>query len=237
MTRATNVFTSPGELFAEVAQAKTQTSSWLLPLLLSIILAIVFTFSLYNNPTLRQQIYDMQMRGMEKAVAEGKMSQDRADTIRDQMESSGPMMFMLIGGGGASIGIAIMFFGATLLLWLVVKFGMKASAGYGKMLEVFGLASLISALGSIVTLIMMNLFNTMYATPGASLLIMGSFDPTNTSHRLLASLNIFTIWQTAYIGIGMAKLSGKSTGVGMGVAFGLWVLWAVGSSVLGFGMR
>ena len=237
MTRATNVFTAPGELYSEVASAPAQSSSWLVPFLISIGLAIVFTFALYNNLSLRQQIYDMQTRTIQKSVDEGKMPQERADEMRERMENSGPVMFMLIGGGSAIFGIAVMFFGATLVLWLIAKFGLKSSGNYQKMLEVFGLASLVSILGSIITLIMMNLFDTMHASPGGGLLVMNSFDPANTGHKLLASLNIFTIWQASVLGIGVAKISGKSSGVGIGVTLGLWALWAVVSSLLGFGMR
>lgn len=37
MDRITNVFTSPSELFDEVAVSQVQTSSWLVPLILSIL--------------------------------------------------------------------------------------------------------------------------------------------------------------------------------------------------------
>jgi len=239
MTRATNVFAAPGELYAGLASTPPQTTSWLVPFLISIALAFVFTFALYNNPSLRQQIYDIQGRAFQKAVDEGKMPQERADQMREGMENSGPLMFMLFGGGSAIVGIAMMFFGASLILWLIVKFGLKSPAGYPKILEVFGLASLISIFGSIVTLIMMNLFNTMYATPGGGLLVMGSFDPMNTGHKLLGALNVFTIWQAVILGIGVGKISGKSsgTGIGIGITIGLWGVLAVASTLLGLGMR
>jgi hypothetical protein len=50
-------------------------------------------------------------------------------------------------------------------------------------------------------------------------------------------LNIFTLWESAVIGIGLAKLSGKSTGMSMGVVFGLWLIWVLISSSLGWGGR
>ena len=234
LTRATNVFTSPTELYGEVASAPPQTSSWLLPYLASMLLAVVFTFSLYNNATLRQQIYDMQTQGMQKAVEQGKMSQERFDQMKEGMESSGPMMFMLIGGGGAVIALTCYFFGITLLLWLIMKFGLKFAGTYGKMLEVYGLASVIGLLGAIVTLLMMNFLNSMHATPSGSLLIMNSYDRNNFVHNLLASLNVFTLWQAAVAGIGVAKVSNKSNGTGMGIVFGLWLVWVIVSSALGW---
>src|ERR1041385_37183 len=217
MTRVTNVFSSPGELYTEVASAPSQTTSWLVPLLCSLILGIVFTFALYNNPVLRQQIYDVQEEGMRKAVAQGQMTQEQMDTASERMESSGPAMFMLIGGGSTVVILAISFFGASLVLWLSAKFILKFNGSYKKMLEVFGLAAMVGVLGSVITLLMMKMLNSMHATPGGALLIMDSFDRGNMGHKLLASVNIFTLWQTGIIGIGLSKLSGKSTGTTLGL--------------------
>ena len=237
LTRATNVFMSPGELYAEVAQASPQTTSWLVPLVLSIIIALVITVSLYNNPTLRQQIYDMQEQGMKKAVAEGKMTQEQMDRASEAMESSGPVMFIAIGGVSSVVIMAVVFFGVSLLLWLAGKYMMAMPGGYKKMLEVFGLASLIGVLGAIVTILLMNVMNSFYASPSGALLVLDSFNHENKMHRLLTSLNIFTIWETALIGLGMSKVSGKSVGTGMGISFGLWGVWTILAVLFGWGIR
>lgn len=237
ITRATNVFASPSELYSEVAAQPVKASSWSIPLVISLVLAVIFTFSLYNNPSLRQQIYDSQERNWKQAVAQGKMTQDQYEQFSNGMESSGPTMFMLIGGGAAVLTISVFFFGLALVVWLIVKFGLKASASYGKMLEVLGLGSFISIVATLVTLLLMNAFNTMYATPGGSLLIMSSFDPTSVLHRFIASINIFTIWEVVVLGIGISKISGKTTGVGIGIMGGLWIVWVILSSWLGLGMR
>ena len=93
---------------------------------------------------------------------------------------------------------------------------------------------MIGILGSIVTVLMMYALDSIHATPGGSLLLMGSFDPHNIGHNLLASLNVFTLWQTAVVGIGLAKISGKSNGVAMGTAFGLWALYTLATSLIGW---
>lgn len=237
VSRVTDVFTAPGDVYAEVAEAPVQTSSWVLPWVISLLLAIGFTYALYNNATLRQQIFEMQERGMKEKVAEGKMTQDQYDRFSEGMESSGPVMFMLFGAGSQIIFISVVVFGVTLVFWIVAKFGLKFTGSYTKMLEVYGLASVIGILGSIITLLMMNLFDSFYAGPSASMAMLGSFDATNKVHRLLASLNVFTLWQVAVLGIGTAKVSRKSVGAGMGIAFGLWAAWAILSSLMGWGMR
>ena len=174
---------------------------------------------------------------MKKAVAEGKMTQEQFDQVSERIESTGPVMFMLIGSGFAIVSLTAMFFCGTLVVWLAAKFGMKFTGTYGKMLEVYGLASLIGLLGSIVALLLMNVFDSMHATPGCGMLLMNSFDPTSTIHRLLASINVFTMWQVAVLGVGVAKVSRSTIGKGVGIVFGLWTLWVILSSVMGWGLR
>jgi hypothetical protein len=237
MTRATNVFASPSELYTEVASMPVRASSWAIPLIVSLLLALIFTFALYNNPALRQQIYETQERTWKQAVTDGKMTQEQYEQFSNGMESGGPVMFMLFGGGIALVSVSLIFFGIALLTWLILKFGFKASASYGKMLEIFGLASLIGIFGTLISLVLMNAFNTMYATPSGSLFMISSFDPTKTLHRFIASVNIFTIWEVVILGIGFSKISGKSSGVGIGTMTGLWIVWVILSSVFGLGMR
>lgn len=237
MTRAANVFASPNELYGEVALAPPRKSSWLIPFLLSVIVAVLVTFSLYNNPTLRQQIYDMQLQGMRKSVESGQMTQDQYDQISGRMESSGPVMFMAVGAGFAILVIAVMYFGGALILWGTARIGLKFGGSYSKLLETFGLASLIGVLGSIVTVLMMNLLDSVTAGPAASLIILRSFDPTNIAHRLLATLNLFSLWEAGVLGIGLAKLSGRSIAAGMAYSYGLWAVWSIVASLLGFGIH
>ncbi len=237
MTRAANVFASPAELYSEVATQPVKASSWSIPYIVSMLLALVFTYALFSNPILRQQIYDMQERTWKEQVASGKMTQGQYEQMTNGMESSGPVMFMIIGGGTSVIMISLVFFGLALIVWLIVRVGLKATASYGKILEILGLASIISIAGTIVTLLLMNAFNSMYATPGASLLILSSFDPASTAHRFIAAVNIFTIWESVISGLGIAKISGKPYSVGVGVMVGLWVIWVIVSSLLGLGVR
>jgi len=227
-----NVFSSPGELFTDVAGMPVQKSSWVVPYVLSLLLILIFTYALFSNASLRQQIYDVQIQ---KAVEQGKMTPAELDQMRERMEGSGLGMFMLFGAGfQIAIGSAI-FFGLALVLWLVAKFGLKAGAGYEKLLEVTGLASIIGLIGAVITLILMYMFDSLRATPSAALAVLSSYDHENKVHHFLSLLNIFTLWQTYILGIGLSKVCYKSTSTGVGVAFGLWAVWTVLSVVLGWG--
>ncbi len=235
--RITGIFTSPNEIYGEVASLPVQSSSWVVPYVSSLILALIVTYTLFSNESLRHQIYDMQAQKMEKAVQEGKMSASQMEKAREQMEGSGPGIFLAIGSVSAMVMISVMLFGGTLALWLAAKFTLKAGAGYSKMLEVFGLASVIGILGSIVTILLMYVFDSLYASPSPALAILDSYDHNNKLHGLLSSLNVFSIWEAGVIGVGLSKISGKSTGTGLGVAYGLWGLWVIVAVMFSFGLR
>ena len=224
LTRMSNVFAAPSELFSEVAAAPPQTTSWLLPLLVVVIISIFSSYAIYNNADLRQQIFAMQQKGMQKSVAEGKMTQEQFDTATDRMENSGPVMFIVIGSFiGIFPAVFVLFIG-TLAVWLIVKLGLKSPAPYSKLLETYGLTQWIGVLGGIVTIILINVMNSMTATPSAGLFLGESFDMFNKGHKLLGSLNVFTLWQFGVFGIGIAKVAGKSVGTGMLVSYGVWAV-------------
>lgn len=233
--RVMNVFASPSEAFEGLDSAPPSTSMWLVPMVISMIAGILFTYLLFSNPTLKSQLFDMQTHGFEQMVKDGRMTQAQADQAREQMEGVGVGLFMVFGGIPVILFVAIAFFGAALFLWLAGKFVLKSSVGYKKYLEVYGLSTWIGVLGSIATMAMMIAMDSFFARPAASLAVLSNFDPFDTTHKILARFDLFAIWQAGVIGFGLSKLSGKSVGTGVGIAFGLWIIWAALSLALGIG--
>jgi hypothetical protein len=221
-----NVFSSPGEAFSDLSQSESKPSLWFITLILSVVIASLFTFVMFSNESLKAQFLETQNQVLQKQVDSGKMTAEQAEQARSRMESMGGM-FIAIGIIGSVVVIAIAFFGAALVLWLVGKVALHSSVGYGKYLELYGISTWIGILGGIVTLLMVVCMNTMHATPSAALAVYGSFDPLNTTHKLLAALNVFSVWQAVVIGVGMSKFANKSVGVGVGVALGLWIVWVL----------
>jgi hypothetical protein len=192
----------------------------------------LITVMLFTNETLKVEMKDVQSKALQTKVEQGKLTQEQADQAESRMDSMGGMM-IVFGIIGAAIFICAYYFGGALFLWLSNKTILKSTVGYGKYLELYGIASWIGVLGSIIAALMMVGLGTMTATPSAALAVLGSYDSTSNFHKLLSAINIFSIWETAVIGIGLSKFSGKSTGAGMGVAFGLWIVWVALSIFLG----
>jgi Yip1 domain. len=227
-----DVFASPSEVFQSLKNTAPSPILWVMPLIATLLIVIMTSIMLFTNESLKAEMKDIQSKTFQKRVDEGKLTQEQADKAETNIESMGGMMIAIVFVGGAIFMVAF-YFGGALFLWLANKTILKSAVGYGKHLEMYGIASWIGVLGGIITVLMMVGLGSSAATPSGALVLLGSFDPTNKLHMLLASLNIFSIWQTAVIGIGLSKLSDKQTGAGMGVAFALWIVWVALSILLG----
>ena len=231
-----NVFAAPGDAFEGIRTSPARASVWVVPLIVIVLLSCGYTWIMFTNETIKSQFMETRREAMQQQVQSGKMTQQQADQASDQMEKAGGMM-IAFGIVAVAIITPVMLFVIALILWLIGKFALKAEAGYGKYLELWGCAQWIGVLGTIVTVLMMVGMSSMYATPSAALAVLSTFKPTNTTHRLLASINVFLIWQVIVAGIGLAKYAGKSSNMGIGLGIGLWVAWVVisvfGLSALG----
>jgi hypothetical protein len=219
-----NVFTSPSDAYEGVTNTASSATLWLIPFLLTLLLAIAATVVVFNNDVLRTQVMEQQQKQLDKSLQEGKITQERYDQTISGMEKMGSM-FVVFGSVFAVIIISLMFFIYTLLLWLADKSILKAAGGYTKHLELYGISMWIPILGTVVTIAMKVGFGSLAAGPSAALAVLNDFDPSNKIHGLLAALNIFGLWQTIVIGFGLSKFSGKSTGMSLAVSFGLWGIW------------
>jgi hypothetical protein len=232
--RMSNIFTSPGAVYSEVANAPVQSSSWSMPFIFSLIFAVLSTIAVLSNASLKEQALAPQRQAMQERVDKGEMTQEQMDQATAVTESG--TITMIVGSISAMVMVAVGTFGGALIFWLAWKLIFKMQAGYKKVLEVYGLAMLIGILGSIVTILMMFVFDSLYASPGGGLLVMNNFNRHNFGHMMLAAFNIVSIWQMSVTGIGLAKVSGKSQGSSIGLALGLWVVWIIILSIIG-GLR
>lgn len=221
-----NVFAVPSEAFEGIRTSPTRASVWVVPLIVLIIVTSLFSVMIFTNETLKMQFTDSQNQRLQERVTSGQITQEQADQQLDGMEKMGGMM-IAFGIIGTVLSMSVIFFAAALVLWLVGKFVLKAEGGYGKYLELYGASAWIGIVGAIVTLLMMVGVGSMYASPSAALAVLSEFKPTDTTHRLLSSLNIFSIWQFVVLGIGLARYSQKPSGTGITVAAVLWVVWTL----------
>jgi hypothetical protein len=234
-TRILNVFAGPSEAFEGIPTLENKTGLWLIPFLVSCVLAVVSLFIIGNDDVLKGQIVDMQSKALQERVDSGQISQEQADQQIEVIERGGAI-FIVFGSITQVFMLALFFFGGAFILWLVGKLALKSAASYGSYLATYGLASWIGILGGIVTVLMMSSLGSLYASLGGALAVYSDFDTTSTTHKLLARLEVFAIWQMAIVGLGLAKITGKAAGMAIGIAFGLWVLWVAAGLAIGLAM-
>jgi hypothetical protein len=230
----TDVFTSPSEVFQRLKGTAPKPTLWTVPLITSIIAVILLVVIGYMNESLKAQRMDATRITFEQRVAEGKMTQEQADKTIEGMEKGG-IIILVVQIVAVAIVMSILFFLYTLLLWLPNKYILKSTIGYGKHLEMFGIVNWIGILGIIVSILLMLALNSIYAQPSLALLVYQNFDISNSSHKIMALINFFGIWQTIVIGIALQKFSAKSTGLCIAVSVIAWIIILGISYLLGLG--
>ena len=227
------ILSSPGEVFQSVASTEPKASNWVIPFVLAILFSIVFTFVVFTQPAIQDEMSAAQMKQYEKNIAEGKMTQEQADQAM-QFSKPGSTMFMVFGVIGVVFVLAFALFVYTLVYWLIGKVAYKSAISYGKVLEINGLTWYIMPISTLITMVMVVAMGSLYAQPAGSLLV-SDFDPENKVHKLLLALNVLEFWMLYVTGIGLSKVWNVSIGKALGVVGGVFVVWTLLKVFVGFG--
>jgi len=225
--KVAGVFTEPGATFENVHLTEKKTSDWLVPTIILIVIVVISTFIKYANPEIMADLQDRQAKQIQEKVKSGQMTQEQADRAIESIRGGFGKTMMYVGTAvGVPITVFVMLFLMCLIWWLVGKYALKGKPVYMKVVSVAGLASLISSLEAIIGAIIAVLQGKMMAGPNLALFV-SDFSMANTMHRLLSSINPFTLWYLAVLGIGLAKISSANTGKSLIWVYGLWALWTV----------
>jgi hypothetical protein len=111
---------------------------------------------------------------------------------------------------------------SAFVLWFISRFFLKVRVPAAKILEVIGLTSVILLLGTIVTALLGAAVGDPAARPALSLLAVG-LKPESHLARVLGALNLFHLWTTAVLAIGLSRLAGVSFKEAAFWVFGYWV--------------
>ena len=232
IARLMNVVVTPGEVFDEVKASKPFYLNWLVPLLLAAVVGVVYVYVIFSQPAVLQGVRESQQKQFQKQVAAGKMTQAQADKAGEAIEQyMTPTIMKFAGAVGAVFSNVAWLFLAALSLWLLGRFVFKGNFTCLQAVEVTGLATMISNLGAIISMLLVVVNGNMYVTPGPALLI-GDFDPGNKTHLLLSAFNLTTLWFIAVLSLGLARLSGASFAKSGSWLFGVWAVFKLGSIFL-----
>ena len=219
-----NVIAAPGEVFDEIKAAPPRVAHWLVPVLLFAVVSVIAVCTLFAQPAIRQTIHDQQVKALDKQVQLGKMTQAQEDQALQVMDKfMGPTMLAVFGSFGAVLNSFISVFWWALVLWLGGRWFLKARFHYLKAVEVAGLASVILALGVILSTLLAVILGRLYVGPSLALLV-SDFDPARRGHLLLGAANVVYFWHTGVLALGLAKLSAAPASRALIFVFSYWLL-------------
>jgi len=221
--RLMNVFAVPGEVFEEVKDTRKSAANWLVPAAIASVVGALAAIVMFSQPTIRQQIREQQEQAFEQHIKDGKMTRQQADQAMTMVEKfTGPTMMAIFGSVGAvAAGFARLFWWG-LVLWLLGRWFLKARFSYLKAVEVAGLASMITVLGMIVSMLLIVNLGKMFSTLSLGLAV-SDFDVKNKSHLLLGAVNVFNFWLIAVLGAGLARLAGVPFLRAVFLVLGYWL--------------
>ncbi len=111
---------------------------------------------------------------------------------------------------------------SALILWIIGRLFLKTDFSFLKSLEVVALGGMILILGSVVTGLLIVICGDDDARPALSLLLPRTH-PADHLRASLDALNLFHLWTTAVLAIGLSRLTGVSFKEAAFWTFGYWV--------------
>ncbi|MCC6866645.1 MAG: YIP1 family protein [Ignavibacteria bacterium] len=232
------VFSEPGVTFESVKISKKK-NYWLIPLLILLVISVISSILVTRDEELSSEIKSQQIEAMRKrfddAVKEGKMTREQADEQLDKSEKMfGGNTFVIFGVLGSFFGILIIFFLKALIYWGGLKI-FKGTAGYIDIMNVLGLAALITAIQMIVDTVLAIFMGKLMINIGPVLLVSKE-SLGKDLYSFIASFDLINIWYLIVIGIGIAKVSKLKYSVAMPFVFALWIIWVILTSFGPLGM-
>ncbi len=227
-TRLTNVFVSPSEVFDEVKASPPTPANWIVPVVMAMIAGIIYSMVVFSQPGVFQHMKNDQEKKYQQLVDSGKKKQAEVDRMREVADKfMTPTFFKVVGILSSIFFTAVMLFLFALVLWLVGRYAFHSHFDYMQAVEVVGLSSMISVIGTIITMLLVVIYGDLSMSPSLILLV-GHLDPENKIHLLLSAVNIMTIWWLVVMSIGLARLSSAGFVKSAVFLFGLWyAVWAV----------
>jgi hypothetical protein len=203
ISRLTGVFFEPAKAFEDIA---ARPSFWV-PLLLTIVSALIFTYLLSQHlgwPEVLRQSNQMNPRATQQMEQLPADQQARAQELQ--------LKFVVFGSyGGAILGRAIFCLIVGLILLGIVRGIMSAPVRFKQIFAILCYASLPSIIQAVLTTVVMflkkpedfNLLNPLVFNLG--------FIETNSKflHTLASAVDLFTIWTILLVAVGLKAAGGR----------------------------
>lgn len=202
-----NFFVSPSLVFDEVAVQPFRHVNWLVPTAL-VCLTSLLVLRVTRNP-------DHLTASIQQLLAAGSITQQQATALSSHWATLSAVATCLYPFLGVLWSACI--------IWFIGRVLLKSSLPFSKALEVAGLSQAILLLGTVTTGLLVLAAGDVLARPALSLLVM-TLDPASRTRATLETLNVFYLWTTVVLVIGLSRLSRISVFESAFWVFSYWVL-------------
>jgi Yip1 domain len=219
--RIIGVFVSPKQTFASIAERP----SWVAPLLLMIVLATAVG-SLLNTKMNWSEFIRHKAEENSRFAQLSEAEKDRA--VATQVKFWSGFSYVI---GVVAIPLSALIF--ALIYWGAFNLFCGAGLGYGASFGITTHAFLLTAISSILALIILPLKSYGDVDPESIVATsLHAFLPEDAPKALAAlgnSLELFWIWVLVLVAIGFAAARPKKIklGTSLGIVFGLWAVWVL----------
>lgn len=230
MDAISGVFTEPGATFETITKFPKR-NFWLLPVIILVVTSVISSFLFFSDAELVGKMMDKQKQQlrerMQENVKSGKMTQEQANNAIEQaekfMDPKG-LFFKITGTAGAVVAPFLMLFVLSVIYMLLLKM-FKANFEFVNILNVVGLSLIVSAIGSIIAIVLSIIMGDLTSVGLA--LVLKADTVGETVYTLLMKLDAFSIWFYVLVAIGLVKVAKVKPVISYSIVFGLWVIWLV----------
>ena len=199
-----NLLVSPSVVFDEVVGSSSKWANWLVPTALVCLSNLIFLDAM-SAPGL----------ALEELVKGGKLTEQTAVVLTAHWQ--------IISRAAICLCSFLGVLWSGFVIWFIGRVFLKSRFGFGKALEVAGLSATILVLGTVTTGLLVLAVGDGFARPALSLLAL-KMEPASHVRAVLEVLNVFHLWATALLAIGVSKLSNVTVRESAFWVFGYWVL-------------
>lgn len=214
--RFISVFTSPRALFEHLAVQP----SWLVPFLVGMLLIVIYIMILWDPVMLPETLAKMEESGQ------------ASEQALDMITNVGRWTTL----GAVLIGATVITFLYALAVFFVSGFLLGGRIKYKQALSIVTHSGLVAVLGTIVRIPLAFFSKTAQATIGPGVFFPPSQAegfPQKFLANLLTNFDLFTLWQTALVALGVSVVANLPKGKANAGIWGLYLVFVLLGSLLG----
>jgi hypothetical protein len=220
--RLTNVIAAPGEVFEEIKHAPVRASNWLVPLLLSCFVSVVYICVAFSLPGVLRDMQEQREHAMQKQVTAGKLTQAKADQLATvTARYTTPTIMRIFGTCMAILASVAGLFLMALTIWLALKCCSSPMPAYMKVVEICGLALVIDIPQKILRVCLVSWKQNLLATASPTLFLANP-STANRTHIFLSMIDLVDFWWLAVISLGLSKVASIRYRTAALITFGIW---------------